>query len=421
MEAVLLTLLAIALLLVLSALLSGSETALTAASRAHMHQLEREGSDKAKLVNQLREHKERMIGALLVGNNAVNILASALATGLSIDAFGDSGVIFATLVLTPLVVVFAEITPKIYALSHADRCALRAASPVRVVVLALSPVTDLLQGMAQRLIDGFQSSEEGETTAAVSKTELRGAVELLLQEEQEERAMIRSILDLRDMTVGEIMTHRKNVMALDIADPQGCVRTVLCGGFSRLPVCEGNLEKILGVVRTKDLFRSALSQGSLSTEVSTGDIMGAINPAWFIPEVTSLFGQLQAFRQRREHFALVVDEYGGLKGIITLEDILEVIVGPIEDEHDPAPTLAQVNPDGSYLVSGGMTIRDFNRDFDWSLPDDRASTLAGLVLRESRCIPDEGQIFTFYDFRFEIVKRNRYQLSSLRVTPPGRR
>lgn len=413
---------AILVLLVMSAFFSGSETALTAASRARMHALEHEGNRRAAIVNRLRENKERLIGAILLGNNAVNILASALATSALIHLVGDAGVAYATVAMTLLVLVFSEVLPKTYALRHADRTALAVAPLVRTLVFLLAPVTAGITALVRLVLKAI-GKDIGQVTVVSTVDELRGAIELHRApdeaEEEEirhERAMLRSILDLANVEVSEIMTHRRNLVMIDASQPPGrIVQEVLDSPFTRIPLWQGEPDNIVGVLHAKALLREVRLHGG---DVDKVDVLAIASRPWFIPDTTTLFDQLQAFRRRREHFALVVDEYGTLMGIVTLEDILEEIVGDIADEHDIAVAGVRPQPNGTYVVDGWVTIRDLNRELEWRLPDDKASTIAGLVLYEARRIPEVCQTFTFYGFRFDILRRQRHQITALRITPP---
>ncbi len=410
---------AIFVLLVLSAFFSGSETALTAASRARMHSLSKQGETRADTVLRLRIRTERLIGAILLGNNLVNIMASALATSLLLGVFGEAGIVYATLVMTLLVLVFSEVLPKTYAMSHADRMALRVASPIRLIVFLFAPVTHAIYIVVRGTLGLFGIELGAELGREEAEEELRGAIDLHEREEPEtrhERQMMRSILDLDDVEVGEIMTHRRNVVTVNAEDePEAVVDQILGSPYTRIPVYRGDPDNIVGVLHAKELLRALRRSDGDVTGIDFSDLTGE---PWFIPDTTSLLDQLQAFRSRREHFAIVVDEYGALMGIVTLEDILEEIVGEIEDEHDMPVRGVHPQPDGSLVIEGTVTLRDLNREFDWDLPDQEASTIAGLVLHEARLIPDRGQVFVFYGFRFEVLKRVRNQIVSVRVTPP---
>ena len=406
-------------LLILSAVFSGSETALTAASQPRMHLLRKQGDRRAEIVASLYSRREKMIGAILLGNNLVNILASALATSLLITFFGDTGVVYATIGMTLLVLIFGEVMPKTYAFYHADRVALAVAPAFRVVVALLSPVTQTINLVVRGTmrIVGVRLGSEGQDARAVE--ELRGAIELHRRDAPEvhqERVMLRSILDLADVDVSEVMHHRQDLVMVD-ADlpPSQVVEQIVNCPYTRIPLWRGDMDNIVGVLHAKALLRQVQAHCG---DLEKINVDAEATPPWFIPESTSLLDQLQAFRRRREHFALVVDEYGSLMGVVTLEDILEEIVGDISDEHDVAPAGVRPQSDGSYLVDGRVTIRDLNRRFEWRLPDDDAATIAGLVIQIGRVIPYEGQIFTFKGFRFEVLSRRRNRLALIRITPP---
>ncbi len=412
------TLITITVLLILSAFFSGSETALTAASRPLMHQLDRSGDRRARVVNRLFEHKERLIGVILLGNNLVNIMASALATSLLIVIFGNAGVVYATITMTLLVLVFAEILPKTYAFRNANRAALAVAPVVSGLVWMLTPVTAVINFAVRGILKIFDTEYHAEDVFGSGAEELRGAIELHTETDggRQERAMLRSVLDLGEVQVGEIMVHRKNVTAIDgDLDPEQVVAEVLDSPYTRVPLWRDNPDNVVGVLHAKALLREVRTRGQ---DLSGLDVTSLAAEPWFIPEQTLLVDQLEAFRRRREHFALVVDEYGSLMGVVTLEDILEEIVGEIDDEHDVSVTGVRARADGSYLVDGAITIRDLNREFEWKLPDEEAFTIAGLVLHESRRIPEVGQRFRFHGFQFEIVRRLRHQITCVRIIPP---
>ena len=402
----------IVLLIIASAFFSSAETALTAASDARMRQLASKGSRRASLVERLRDDREGLIGSILIGNNAVNVIASALATSLFISLFDEAGVLLATIVMTVVLVVFAEVMPKTYALTYSDKYALAIAPLVRAVVVILSPLSIGLRIMANWLIG------KRETDDSDREEELRGMIELHGADgdadDRETQAMLSSVLDLNEISVDQIMTHRAGVNMVNAGDDlEALLRRVLESPHTRHPVYSGNPDNIIGVLHVKDLLRAVRQKGkNPGGQELVQDI--ATEP-YFIPETTLLFDQLQAFRERREHFAVVVDEYGDLRGIVTLEDILEEIVGDIDDEHDIDLAGLTAQQDGSWIVDGGVTIRDLNRALGWHLPDEDASTIAGLVLYESRTIPRPGQEFRFHNIRFRILKREGHKVTSLRL------
>ena len=408
----------ILLLLLCSAFFSAAETALTGASRPRMHALEGQGDRNASLVNRLRAHMEQVIGAVLLGNNMVNIFASALATSVLIGLFGNRGVVYATAVMTVLVVVFAEVLPKTYAINNADKLALAVAPAMNVVVGVLRPIIRVMQIVVRAILRLCGANISTELGADKTEEELRGAIDLHAEasgEVEEAGAMLHSILDLNDVIVGDIMVHRSHLALIDADQPpEKIVQAVIESAYTRLPLWRGDQDNIIGVLHAKALLRAVQANGG---KLESIDVIALALPPWFVPDTTTLLAQLQAFRKRREHFALVVDEYGALRGVVTLEDILEEIVGDIEDEHDIEVPGIKTEPDGSFIVDGTVTIRDLNRHCGWRLPDDAAATIAGLVLQEARRIPETGQVFAFHGFRFEVLERQRNQIRRLKITP----
>jgi len=405
-------------LIVASAFFSGSETALTAASRARMHQLEKTGDHSARILNRLFEMRERLIGALLLGNNLVNILASAMATSLFINLFGDAGVVYATFVMTALVVVFAEVLPKTVAIIHPDRVALLVAPVVRVIVFVFGPVSAAIEVLVRAIMRVAGNRVSDNQSLLSAHEELRGAIDLHHREGAvvaEDRYMLGGILDLRDLEVSDVMVHRTEMRTLNGDDPpENLVQEVLASPHTRLPLWQGETENIVGVLHAKDLLRALAAAAGDATKLDMTEI---VSPPWFVPDTTTLQDQLNAFLKRKAHFALVVDEYGEVMGLVTLEDILEEIVGDIADEHDIVVQGVRPQPDGSVNVDGSVPIRDLNRAMDWHLPDDEATTIAGLVIHEARQIPEPSQAFTFHGFRFQVLRKSGNRLTSLRITP----
>ncbi len=404
------------LLLLLSGFFSGSETALTAISRARIHALEKEGNRRASFVRRLRDDKERLIGTILLGNNLVNITASALATTLAIQLFGFEGVAAATLILTILVIIFAEVLPKTFAIQHTERAALFV-SPVFLFLVKISyPITTLVYAMVRVIFRLFGVREAQSYVSA--REAIRGMIDLHHQEgemERIDRDMLGSVLDLAEVQVAEVMVHRTDMVRIDAAMPPAqIIARVMDSIHTRLPLYRENEDNIVGIIHAKDVLRAIRKPG---VKINDIDILSIAMEPWFIPETTTLLDQLHAFRRRRFHFALVVDEYGVLQGLITLEDILEEIVGQIDDEHDRQAMGVRKLADGSILSRGTTTIRDLNRMFDWNLPDEHAATIAGLVIHEARIIPEVGEQFIFHDFSFEITQKDRNQVTMLKIRP----
>jgi len=408
-------------LLTIGALFSAAETALTAASKPLIQQMSEEGDARAGTALQLLDRRERLISTVLISNNLVNILASALTTQVMIEAFGNEGVVYATVIITILVVVYGEILPKTYALLHTTGVSLAAAGIMSAIVRLFHPLNIVAEFFVSRALKLFRVSTDRGRSAQQILAELRGTIEFQMadtsirEEVKHERAMLRSVLDLADVEVSQILIHRKKVVTIDADLPIAeIMEQVAASPYSRIPLWREQPDNIVGVLHAKNLLRAIESAGGRADRV---DVVALANPPWFIPNTTRLLDQMNAFRRRREHFALIVDEYGALLGIVTLEDIIEEIVGDIRDEHDIPVAGIRPQADGGYLVDGGVTIRDVNRELDWGLPDDIAATLAGLVLNEARVIPEPGQQFMFHGFRFEVLRRQRNQITLLRIRP----
>jgi Mg2+/Co2+ transporter CorB len=412
--------LAILVLLTVSALFSAAETALTGVSRGRMHQLEREGDKAAKRVNRLIEDQERMLGAVLLGNNLINILCSALVTEvLSKSVPGAWGVAIATGITTALVLIYAEVLPKTLAIGRPDLIARALSGPVWLMVQVFGPFIAAIQWVIGGCLRLIGIADVGAADAAAAQEEIRGAVEYHHSEglvESRDRRMLGGVLDLAEMDVSDVMVHRKAILMLDAdTPPREFVEQALQAPYTRLPIYRDDPENIIGVMHARDLARAI---GAVNGEVDRLDLLALAREPWFIPDTTNLADQLQAFLRRKSHFALIVDEYGALMGLVTLEDILEEIVGEIEDEHDAKMEGVRRQADGSVNVDGTVAIRDLNRAMDWSLPDDDAVTVAGLVIHEAQTIPDPGQTFIFHGHRFQVLRRQRNQITALRVSPP---
>lgn len=422
-----LTALGIGFLIAMSAFFSGSETALTASSRAKLKTMADKGSAGAKSAMIVTEDNERMIGAILLGNNVVNILSASLATALLTRVLGDSGVAFATLGMTALVLVFGEVLPKTLAITFPEAVASKVAPIIRVLILLFSPIVSVVRALVRGVLGLFGIKADPDGKMLALREEIVGAIALGHYEgavEKEDRDRLLGALDLGSRTVEEIMRHRRHIEMLNAdLSPDEILTRVLASPHTRLPLFRGDEENILGVVHAKDLLREVdrLVRGEAGSVglLKDLDIVKVAMKPYFIPETTSLDEQMREFLKRRTHFAMVVDEYGALQGLLTLEDILEEIVGDITDEFDVVLKESALKraENGDYLVEGAMTIRDLNRAMDWNLPDDEANTIAGLVIHEAQTIPNEGQAFSFHGFRFEVAQRRENRLTKLKMRP----
>jgi Mg2+/Co2+ transporter CorB len=408
------------LLLAMSALISAAETSMTAASRGRMHQLEREGDAAARRVNKLIGNQETMIGAILLSNNVINIFASVVTTQVLGAAFpGWLGAVIATCVMTVLVVIFSEILPKTIAIARADDTARALSIPTYWVVRIFGPLADGAQWIVRQTLKPFGIKLDAGTDVLAAHEEIRGAVEYHHSEglvETRDRWMLGGVLDLAELDVSEVMVHRRSIVMIDgDMAPREILAEALECAHTRIPIYRGEPENVVGVLHVKDLLQAiARADG----DIDALNVPEMLRQPWFIPETTSLKDQLAAFLKRHNHFALVVDEYGALQGLVTLEDILEEIVGEIEDEHDVVAPGVKPQPDGSVSVEGSVTIRELNRAMNWVLPDDEAVTVAGLLIHECQRIPEVGETFFFHRHRFRVAERRGNQITLLSVSLP---
>lgn len=414
------TLVVIIFLIIFSGFFSGSETSLTATSASNIHKMSKEGNERATLVEKLMADPESLIGAILLGNNLVNILASALATYIFIELFGDLGVVYATIAMTALVLIFAEVMPKTYAISNPERVALKVAPAINIFVIIFSPIVKLIQMISRRTLRLMGVRAERNQKVLSPHDEIRGAIDLQAHEGgiiKEHKDMLAGILDLEEINLEDVMVHRKNVETINVKDDiEDIFQQIVSSSYTRLPMWEKNQDNIIGVIHAKDILRGTRKNGG---ELNHDILREIATSPWFVPETTSLREQLKMFLAQNAHFALVVDEYGALMGVITLEDILEEIVGEIVDEHDTLNSDVRTLKSGSVVAVGTTPIRDLNRQFNWNLSDDEATTIAGYVIDLAEVIPLPGQEFEMNDFKLEILKRKRHQITLVKITPPS--
>ena len=406
----------ILLLLILSGFFSGSETALTASTRSRLTGLSNKGHKNAKTAIELLNKKESLIGAILLGNNLVNILASALATSLSIKIFGDTGVAYAVIIMTALIVIFAEILPKTYALTNSEKLALTVSPIFRPIVYLLWPVTWMMEKIVFFILSIFKIKLEKNMRVLSVEDEIRGTLDLHHKEGRlykSDKDMVTGVLDLAEVTVEDVMVHRSNMFTVNIDDdPKKILNSVINSSFTRIPVWQNNDENIIGVIHSKHLLK-IMSQ---NRDITRSDMMQSLIKPLFIPETTSLKEQLKMHLNTKKKLAIVVDEYGVLMGMISLEDIMEEIVGDITDEIDEGLTTVVKNEDGTLTINGGTEIRDINRIYNWDLPEEEANTLSGLIIHESRSFPSEGQVFNYYGFIFEILEVKDNLIHKIKVS-----
>jgi Mg2+/Co2+ transporter CorB len=400
--------------LIIAAYCSACEISLGVASKAKLHNFAQNGSKRAKIAENLKSEISPMISALLTCSTILVSIATSIATNCFTTLFKDNGVAYASFTMSALILIYVEILPKMLALWAPEGLLVKSAYILKGLLIFTKPISKIANWISRGSLFCLGIKQKKMNTDSTSVEELLGVIDLHRgpdQDSNQERVMLKSILDLRSVQVSEIMVHRKNVTMINADDSiESIVSQVLSSPFSRIPLWQGNVDNVIGVVNVKALLRAVRAN-----KLDDLDIKSVATKPWFIPESTDLLEQLQQFRKRKEHFSLVVDEYGALLGVVTLEDILEEIVGDIDDEHDVSVSGVHVQPDNSIIVDGSVTVRDLNRRFDWNLSDKIASTIAGLLINTVRMIPNIGQVFILYGFRFTVLKRQRNQITLIKI------
>ena len=406
----------IAALLALSALFAATETAITASSPGKMHKLKSEGDKKAAIVLTLLKTKEKVISTMLIGNSLINTICTTIATGLFINLLGkDIGTIISSVVMAFLIIVFAEVVPKAIAVAKAETIVLATATTITFFLKILRPINAILDLAVKIFCFIFRINLKQEISGT---DEVRGIIEHHHHEGhvyKNDRDMLGGVLDISDMSVSEIMVHRSSITTIDANQSnKEIVSIALASPHTRIPLWQDSKDNIIGILHIKDLLRSLYDNNN---DIQKINIKKILTPPWFVPEHAQVSQQLNLFRERKNHFACVVDEYGDLQGIITLEDILEEIVGQIHDEHDNFSDSIIVKGNSEYIIHGSTSIRDINRELNWNLPDDDANTIAGLIIHESQHIPNQGEILEVLNLEITIQKKlgNKIELIKAKV------
>jgi Mg2+/Co2+ transporter CorB len=399
--------------LFLSGLLSASETAITAMSIAKIHKLKSNGNKRALIISRLREDKEKLISTILLANNGCNILSSTLATALLIDIFGNEGVIYATLIMTILIIVFAEIIPKTYALANPEKVALNFAKFLEITVKICHPVTKMISHTVEYIMKTLKIDNSAHLVSPTE--EIKGTIDLHHSEgavDQSDKYMLDGVFYLGETRVAEVMTHRKNMITLNLSqDVDAIIADLKKISHTRIPVWQDNPDNIVGILHTRDLLNNSLE----AKEFTIDYLKSLLKEPMFIHENTPLDEQLTEFKNKKSRFAIVIDEYGGILGMITIYDILEEVVGRIQDERDPVRDELIVKED-YWITKGDFTIRDLNRKFNWHLPDNEASTIAGLLIHQAERIPEVGEQLNYFGFHFTILEKKLNQLTSIKIS-----
>lgn len=414
----------VGILILISALFSCGETSITAASRAKIHRWKNEGKKRAKILEKLLKDREKVISSMLVGNNIVNILASVLTTSVLIKIFGEAGLIYATILMTVLVILFAEIAPKTFALKSPDNMGMFLAPLINILVKILYPITHVTQKIVDFFADIFfgkalQNSNEAELE------EIRDTVDLKHKEGslfKSDKDLLDGVLDLADTEISEIMVHRKNIDSINIDLPiSEIISAALSISYTRIPLWRDNKDNIVAILNVRKLLKALHlhkdKEGNDEiNKLEKFDLMQATSEPWFVPSSNSLRSQLFAFRKRKKRFALVVDEYGSLQGLVTLEDILEEIVGEIKEQDDESELNIIKIKSGAYKIAGKTLIRDINKKLDWDIEEgDHAYNLAAFIIGNLGRIPEEKENFVIENFYFEILKKRNHDLIMVKM------
>ncbi|MCC8369385.1 HlyC/CorC family transporter [Rickettsia endosymbiont of Polydrusus tereticollis] len=399
----------------ISALLAATETAITASSPGKIQKLKIEGNKRATLVLEVLKKKEKVIGTLLIGNSLINTVCTTIATSLFISFLGHSGTIVASAVMAFIIIVFGEVVPKAIAVAKAEQLALFMAPTIIVFLKILKPINATLDYIIKIFCFIFRINLKSQISGT---EEVRGVIEHYHQEGnvyKSDRNMLGGILDIRNMVVSEIMTHRSNIIAINIDLPNEVIvkNALALSSNTRVPLWQDNRDNIIGILHLKDLLRALYDNNNDAKKINIKEL---VTPPWFIPENALVVHQLHAFRERNNHFACVVDEYGDLQGIITLEDILEEIVGPITDEHDRHNNEIIKQSDSEFIINGTTTIRDINRELDWNLPDNNANTIAGLIIHKIARIPSQGEVIEIFNLTIVINRKIANKIESVKIT-----
>ena len=404
-------------LLIISGLLSGSETSITSVSKSKIHKLSNRGDVRAKKVLKLIEKKNDLVSSILIGNNIINILASVLATALLIKYYGDKGILYSTVVMSALIVIFSEVFPKNYALLRPDRFVLTMSGPLTIFSKLLLPFILFLRFINFIIFKLIRVDTTNKVTSKTAREDIRNIINMhedegrLLKDESD---MLNAILDLKEITVEKIMTHRKNIYSINIEETDTFFTKIAKSSFSRIPVWKDNPNNILGLVHAKNVLSNLDENGALDINKIKQNL---IKP-WFIPETTKAKDQLNEFIKRKEKLAFIVDEYGELMGLISMEDIIEEIVGNIFDEKDFSTIGIRRLENNIFRIRGDVNIRDINRELDIAIPEGSSSTIAGYIIDQTESFPDVGQIFAYDGIIYEIINKNKNQITQIKLTLP---
>ena len=409
---VIIKILAIIILLLLSALSSGSETALTAVSKQRAFRQRDKGAKNANFILKIKDFKDEFITGILLANNLFNILATALMTELLVSEFGGLGVTVATIFMTLMIVIFSEVTPKIFAINKPMTFALRVSKFFYFYTKLIKPIVNLINKISNKIIRIIGLNLNADQSKIIEE-EFEGAVQLQKQYSKDgeyEADYMSNILELKKLKVDELMTHRNEILYINLDDPyKQNLKIISTSAYTRIPVIKGNFNNLIGIFDIRDLLKdSSMEESNEIIERNTSEPV-------YIPQNKLAMKQLIDFKSSREHMVLIVDEYGEIQGLITLEDIIEEIIGEIFDETDTDETYLEKIDDNNYLFNGNASLREINRSLDISLPD-QFVTLSGLIHDLAKEIPKVGKVFYVRDIKLQIISRSINKINKVKLS-----
>ena len=409
---VIIKILAIIILLLLSALSSGSETALTAVSKQRAFRQRDKGAKNANFILKIKDFKDEFITGILLANNLFNILATALMTELLVSEFGGLGVTVATIFMTLMIVIFSEVTPKIFAINKPMTFALRVSKFFYFYTKLIKPIVNLINKISNKIIKIIGLNLNADQSKIIEE-EFEGAVQLQKQYSKDgeyEADYMSNILELKKLKVDELMTHRNEILYINLEDPyKQNLKIISTSAYTRIPVIKGNFNNLIGIFDIRDLLKdSSMEESNESIERNTSQPV-------YIPQNKLAMKQLIDFKSSREHMVLIVDEYGEIQGLITLEDIIEEIIGEIFDETDTDETYLEKIDDNNYLFNGNASVREINRSLDINLPD-QFVTLSGLIHDLAKEIPKVGKVFYVEDIKLQIISRSINKINKVKLS-----
>ena len=416
MNEIQINLILVSILLVCAALVSCFETSITAASRAKIHRKAKDGDKRAKKIEKLLLEREKVVSVMLIANNIINILASVLTTQALLKLFGEVGLVYATIFLTVIIIIFGEILPKTLAIKHPEKIITKLSILIIILLKIFSPFVVITQKISSMVINLF-SSKAGEDEGQSEFEEIRDTIDLKAQEGsivKYDKDLIDGVLDLSDTEISEIMVHRKDISSLDIEQSiTSLIKEATDIGYSRIPLWKGNNENIIGILNVKKLLKELHFYNG---KLEDFNLKKVTSKPWYVPSSNSLKAQIFAFRRKKKTLSLVVDEYGSFLGLVTLEDILEEIIGEVKEQDDVNEVSIIKTRSGSHKITGKTLIRDINKKLDWQIEEgDDAYSLSAFLVSKIERVPENGESFKIDGYHYEILSKKHHEILIVKV------